>query len=208
MKGVTMINDFIQLFENAGVPLPNENSLGNKIIPDDDKEKIINFWNWFGDSKIVDKQGRPLVVYHGTLSRFNSFDPSKSKNGFFFAPLNRKGFVSGYYAFGGNTSNGQIMACYLKMETPLVDHRPNGLELRKAENDGTLSNYDGVIAVWDKTEPLSSLQYDYIEDKLAYDSLNQGDPIEFTVFNPSQIKSVENDGSFSTASTNIYESFT
>ena len=59
-----MINDFIQLFENAGVPLPNENSLGNKIIPDDDKEKIINFWNWFGDSKIVDKQGRPLVVYH------------------------------------------------------------------------------------------------------------------------------------------------
>ena len=208
MKDVTMINDFIQLFENAGVPLPNENSLGNKIIPDDDKEKIINFWNWFGDSKIVDKQGRPLVVYHGTLSRFNSFDPSKSKNGFFFAPLSRKGFVSGYYAFGGNTSNGQIMACYLKMETPLVDHRPNGLELRKAENDGTLSNYDGVIAVWDKTEPLSSLQYDYIEDKLAYDSLNQGDPIEFTVFNPSQIKSVENDGSFSTASTNIYESFT
>lgn len=203
-----MINDFIQLFENAGVPLPNENSLGNKIIPDNDKEKIINFWNWFGDSKIVDKQGRPLVVYHGTLSRFNSFDPSKSKNGFFFAPLNRKGFVSGYYAFGGNTSNGQIMACYLKMETPLVDHRPNGLELRKAENDGTLSNYDGVIAVWDKTEPLSSLQYDYIEDKLAYDSLNQGDPIEFTVFNPSHIKSVENDGSFSTASTNIYESFT
>ena len=203
-----MINDFIQLFENAGVPLPNENSLGNKIIPDGDKEKIINFWNWFGDSKIVDKQGRPLVVYHGTPNRFNSFDPSKSKNGFFFAPLNRKGFVSGYYAFGGNTPNGQIMACYLKMETPLVDHRPNGLELRKVENEGTLSNYDGIIAVWDKAEPSSFLQYDYIEDKLAYDSLNQGDPIEFTVFNPNQIKSVENDGSFSTASTNIYESFT
>ena len=208
MKGVTMINDFIQLFENAGVPLPNENSLGNKIVPDDDKEKIINFWNWFGDSKIVDKQGRPLVVYHGTTSRFNSFDSTKSKNGFFFAPLNRKGFVSGYYAFGGNTPNGQIMACYLKMETPLVDHRPNGLELRKAENDGTLSNYDGIIAVWDKAESSSFLQYDYIEDKPAYDILNQGDPIEFVVFNPSQIKSVENDGSFSTASTNIYESFT
>ena len=94
------------------------------------------------------------------------------------------------------------------METPLVDHRPNGLELRKVENDGTLSNYDGIIAVWDKAEPSSFLQYDYIEGKLAYDSLNQGDPIEFTVFNPSQIKSVENDGSFSTASTNIYESFT
>ena len=167
-----MINDFIQLFENAGVPLPNENSLGNKIIPDDDKEKIINFWNWFGDSKIVDKQGRPLVVYHGTPNRFNSFDPSKSKNGFFFAPLNRKGFVSGYYAFGGNTPNGQIMACYLKMETPLVDHRPNGLELRKVENEGTLSNYDGIIVVWDKVEILSFIQYDYIVDKIAYEYFN------------------------------------
>lgn len=208
MKGVIMLDDFVRLLENAGVPLPNENSLGNKIIPDDDKEKIINFWNWFGDSKIVDEQGRPLVVYHGTPNRFNSFDLSKSKNGFFFAPLNRKGFVSGYYAFGGNTSNGQIMACYLKMETPLVDHRPNGLELRKAENDGTLLKYDGVIAVWDRAEPSSFLQYDYIEDQLASDVLNQGDAIEFIVFKPNQIKSVENDGSFSTTSTNIYESFT
>ena len=57
------------------------------------EEGIRNFWRWFGDSKVVDEQGRPLVVYHGTTSSFDSFDPkmngsvtraTSSKSGFFF----------------------------------------------------------------------------------------------------------------------------
>lgn len=32
------------------------------------------FKNWFGDSKVVDAAGRPLVVYHGTAANFNEFD--------------------------------------------------------------------------------------------------------------------------------------
>ena len=67
-----MTDDLFQLFENAGVALPNENSLGNKIIPDDDHEKLLNFWTWFGDSKMVDKRGRPLVLYHGSKHKFTS----------------------------------------------------------------------------------------------------------------------------------------
>lgn len=43
------------------------------------------FKNWFGDwendpdnaSKIVDENGEPLVVYHGTISEFNTFDTTK-----------------------------------------------------------------------------------------------------------------------------------
>jgi len=30
------------------------------------EEGTRNFWRWFGDSKVVDEEGRPLVVYHGT----------------------------------------------------------------------------------------------------------------------------------------------
>jgi len=33
------------------------------------------FKNWFADSKIVDKSGNPLVVYHGTGADVKSFDP-------------------------------------------------------------------------------------------------------------------------------------
>ena len=62
------------------------------------------FKAWFGDwekdpanaSKVVDENGEPLVVYHGTKDdRFTIFDktkvgsnsPSKDKKGFFFTSL-------------------------------------------------------------------------------------------------------------------------
>lgn len=36
-----------------------------------------NFVAWFGDSKVVDEQGRPLVVYHGTNQSFDSFSDER-----------------------------------------------------------------------------------------------------------------------------------
>lgn len=33
------------------------------------------FRAWFGDSKVVDPEGKPLVVYHGTQTPFSSFRP-------------------------------------------------------------------------------------------------------------------------------------
>ena len=35
------------------------------------------FKAWFGKSQVVDKNGQPLRVYHGTLSQFDEFDPSR-----------------------------------------------------------------------------------------------------------------------------------
>lgn len=52
------------------------------------------FKRWFSDSKVVDENGAPLVVYHGTTGDFSTFDPSKlgdstkhvtAKMGFFFS---------------------------------------------------------------------------------------------------------------------------
>lgn len=49
------------------------NSEGNRIAKS--KEALTNFWRWFGDSKVVDEQGRPLVVYHGSdVSGIEIFD--------------------------------------------------------------------------------------------------------------------------------------
>lgn len=42
----------------------------------DKEQDIISsdvFQEWFGDSKVVDDEGNPLVVYHGTGSRFDKF---------------------------------------------------------------------------------------------------------------------------------------
>jgi len=35
------------------------------------------FKNWFKDSKVVDKEGKPLIVYHGTDKKFNEFSTEK-----------------------------------------------------------------------------------------------------------------------------------
>lgn len=36
-----------------------------------------NFKAWFGDSKVVDDTGAPMVLYHGTHDAFDSFNPAK-----------------------------------------------------------------------------------------------------------------------------------
>ena len=35
-----------------------------------------NFRAWFGESKVVDNAGKPLVLYHGTASSFDEFSPA------------------------------------------------------------------------------------------------------------------------------------
>lgn len=40
-----------------------------------------NFWNWFGNSKVVDSSGNPLVCYHGTPNgNFVEFQPKNGHN--------------------------------------------------------------------------------------------------------------------------------
>lgn len=75
------------------------------------------FNSWFGDSKIVDDSGEPLVVYHGTNEDIDAFsETGESKNnrgnikGFFFSTS--KSMAGGY---GPNT-----VSAYLKMEKPFV----------------------------------------------------------------------------------------
>ena len=62
-------------------------------------------------SKVVDENGEPLVVYHGTQSEFSSFDKDAilerkdGIKGFYFVPEKRRGSVAGYYA----NDKGKIM---------------------------------------------------------------------------------------------------
>jgi hypothetical protein len=88
----------------GGVQRSTKDSTGRRL--GGTEEEVRNFWNWFGDSKVVDEAGNPLVVYHGTDQSFDSFDPGmlgkltgaeSAKKGFFFAsnPENA-GFYAGW----------------------------------------------------------------------------------------------------------------
>jgi hypothetical protein len=80
-----------------------------KVLPAEQKKSEYDqtqteaFKRWFGDSKVVDADGKPLVVYHGSSTQgIDIFDPSKAGDvqtsdwgkGIYFTPS--KGQADGY----------------------------------------------------------------------------------------------------------------
>ena len=71
------LNDLpMSTIEVIGKQRPTSNSKGKPIHPA--SEGIRNFWRWFGNSKVVDELGRPLVVYHGTPADISAFEPTRA----------------------------------------------------------------------------------------------------------------------------------
>lgn len=142
-----------------------------------------NFWKWFGNSKIVDENGNPLICYHGTNNKFNSFN--KSINGHFGAGIY---FTPNYSV--GKSYGSKLKSVYLKIENPLWFNRDMPKELEKAvyfRNKELLKDYDGIIV-------------GFPENGMDFVS-------EIIVFEPNQIKSIDNNGDWNPNSNNIYESF-
>lgn len=126
------------------------------------------FKRWFKDSKVVDEDGKPLIVYHGSDADFNAFDMTKGRanmdiQGAFFSPWDDD--AAGY---GGN-----VKAFYLSIKNPADEGTAY-----KALNRFKGQNEAGVKA----REYLESLGYDGVN--------NSGE--EYIAFHPEQIKSATN----------------
>src|SRR5690606_27315007 len=78
------------------------------------------FKEWFGDSKIV-KDGKPLVVYHGTGSSFDRFGNARG-NAYYFTDDKEAAAV--YAEYAGPSSDEEptpaIVPVYLSVKNPLV----------------------------------------------------------------------------------------
>jgi hypothetical protein len=59
-----------------GKERPTTTSLGTLISSTEDG--VRNFWDWFGNSKQVDKDGKPLIKYHGTAREIEEFIPKQA----------------------------------------------------------------------------------------------------------------------------------
>jgi len=70
------------------------------------------FKRWFGDSKVVDERGAPLVVYHGTPARFQKFHAPA-----YFAASQEEAREFGDEKFDGTA---RVMPVYLKIENPKI----------------------------------------------------------------------------------------
>ena len=98
-------------------------------VTGDKKQATTNFLRWFGGSKVVDKEGKPLVVYHGMPSEMEggTFRPSRwgtLGEGVYFT---NDPEAAGRFATGvrGSTTEpkvqGSTVPVYLKMEQPFDD---------------------------------------------------------------------------------------
>lgn len=169
-----------------GVERSAKNSNGEMIAQTE--EGLRAFYNWFGDSKVVDEQGNPLVVAHSTDAVFDVFDINKA------GESGDAGWLgTGFYFFGDRSLDNQygkyVMPVYLKIENPYYASYEEKSELADM-NDKTASD--------DFRNKLIDEGYDGV-----YYNADLGQ--EWVAFNPNQIKSIENEGTYNPNDDNIYK---
>lgn len=102
------------------------------------------FKAWFGDSKVVDDGGQPLVVYHGTSSDFSQFN---AETGWFTASSSEAETYASGSRDATNVNAGQnIVPAYVSIKNPRVLDGDTIGNWRSAVNDALSDgSIDGVI---------------------------------------------------------------
>lgn len=186
-KSIEYIDEIIE--KNKRKRNPNFYKKKKKTFESNTEDNLNdNFWKWFGDSKVIDKNGKPLVVYHGSHSEFSEFD---GVSYFTDDYMNADGYASGEYVY----------EVYLSMKNPLIIDA-NGKKWDKIETPyGTTTQavvgnvdgnkYDGVI-------------FNNIKDSWIDDEDYQDPSTVYVTFSSNQIKSVDNDGTWNVKDNDIY----
>ena len=180
-----------ETIEINGVERTVYNSNGDRIAKSE--PALRNFWNWFGDSKVVDEQGRPLVVYHGAGTKFDTFRLISYYEGMTDDPK-----LIRPYAFFSSSKDvakrfgKEVYQVYLKIENP-------------SEFDESGANWNAISQIqWFQNTPLD-------KDGIVVKNIKEGNAgnldtaTDFIVFENTQIKSTENRGTFSADTGNIYQ---
>ena len=246
--------DFVNSYSEDSIQIDGKNkaarnSAGRRIARTE--EGLRAFYEWFGDSKVVDENGQPLKMVHFSGNEFSQFDKNRtginndeSAVGFWFADKDDFAFNNEYHPVRYDV--------YLKMDNPLViegtgtetnpwadtdiDNLDPYAKFEKMFNDlmyqdpqmwderVSESFYGGYekqkiklhfanLSEGRKREVIKSIVdklktqgYDGIIIKnTQFDSVNPDERInQYVVFEPNQIKSVDNRGSFSRTDDNIY----
>ena len=167
------------------------------------------FKKWFGDSKVSDWQGNPIVVYHGTENNFKIFkNTGKSRQiganiGFFFT--SNEGMAKQY------ADDKKVMPVYLSLQNPLVIDANSviqifnqNIEIKDAFD--FLTQLDQIKSEQEIKEELIKLGYDgIILNNTNVDTRSNEDIHDvYITFYPEQIKSVDNRGTFDAENPNIY----
>lgn len=158
------------------------------------------FKRWFGDSKVVDGDGKPLVVYHGTAADFDAFDATRfgqndsgwyGRGVYVSADKSMAEAYAGWDEMSGSApEGGNVMPVYVSLQNPYY-----------FTSDKTISTDAEVSREF--TERLKAEGYDGVIVQNKYADGVEGDFFEVVAFSPTQIKSVFNRGTFDPADPRI-----
>lgn len=204
-----------------GVSRPTTDSKGRRLGATE--KAIRNFWKWFGDSEVVDADGKPLVVYHGTNKDIQVFD--RKRVGFasaFGIPVEQERYGSFFAvdrAFAESYSSENVIEVYLSIE--------NSFDMREQNIQGLLDSAEGQRIEREAEISIEGIYQEYEYDrwenfdeydlptqlkKAGFDGaiMNERDESGesakvWVAFDPTQIKSaVKNSGEFSAADPIIF----
>ena len=146
------------------------------------------FKQWFGNSKVVDDKGKPLVVYHGTNAGFFIFEPTKigefGPAMYFSSSANDAAAYAGVKRRGQEEGAPNIIPVHLSIQNPYI----KGVSAfwkefgREGESDAQAiervkaAGYDGIVET----------KSDWRGKQFKH----------YIVFDPTQVKSVYNVGTF------------
>lgn len=185
-----------QFLDIAGVKRPTTNSEGQPIARTVFGQN--NFWNWLDDSiydpphEITMIGEKPKVFYHNSNNKFNTFDNSK------IGSSNDLGWLGKGHYFFGDKNEGQMYGkiqypVYLKVKNPYFISQAEQKSLMEASERGDKKFIEAFT---------NNLKQDGYDAVYYNGDLRQ----EIVVFDPNQIKSVKNQGTFNPKNPNIYKS--
>lgn len=173
------------------------------------------FKRWFGESKVVDADGKPMVVYHGTAAQFSAFDPAKigstfeiDGDGFFFT--NDRELADKYADAArviakrkGEQPSERTIDAYVSLQNPwviYVDTDKKSAIAHFESGDGQFNRGQGYILQYARESGYDGV---VIQDRRG---LDKHDALVIA-FEPEQIKSATgNNGTFDPADADITRS--
>lgn len=156
------------------------------------------FRAWFKDSQVVNDDGSPRIVFHGTAADFDTFDPQAQYNyheedqGHFFFTSDPEE-AANYAEYAGQQQsliNKSVMPTYLSLQHPYISE---------------VSGDTDPATHWDQeiwyTGPTAQNRMDY--DGVIVKNVDDG-KVVYIAFEPTQIKSaIANSGQFDPDNPNI-----
>jgi hypothetical protein len=164
-----------------------------------------NFTNWFGNSKVIDDTGAPLQVYHGTNNTFDSFNKKEIGKNFGKAVGYKRGFffsddpnVANVMNFDVDQLSPQTIPAYLSLKKPLQINIKNGQRIK-----GHWSTFDEPDNYYDNmADDINRMARQGRHDGIIIKNTDTNKSM-YVAFEPTQIKSPFNRGTFDPKDPNI-----